>query len=115
MSDSRDEWRHESYGDDGGAGLLWRTGRNVAVILAGCLLVLGVMNWRSAQIAEPGTKPALEQPQNAGSAPAQIARTTSTGAEMVIPPSRNGHFMVTAEIEGWITREGRRRLAASST
>ena len=103
MLDSDDQWSHESYGDDGGTGLLWRTARNVTVLLAGCLLVLGVMKWGSERVAEPGAEPgaepALEQSRKAGSAPAQIARTTATGAEMVIPASRNGHFMVTAEVE----------------
>ncbi len=99
MLDSDDQWSHESYRDDGGTGLLWRTARNVAVLLTGCLLVLGVMKWGSERVAEPGVESALEQPQNAGSAPAQIARTTATGAEIVIPAGRNGHFLVTAEVE----------------
>ncbi len=104
MPDSYNQWNQEPYQDEGGSGLLWRTARNVAVLLAGCLLLLGVMKWGSEQVAEPGTElgaePGLEQPQNAASAPRQIARTTTTGAEMVIPAGRSGHFMVTAEVEG---------------
>ena len=99
MPDSYDQWNQESYDDEGGAGLLWRTARNVAVLLAGCLLLLGVMKWGSEQVAEPGAELGVEQSQNAGSAPAQSARTTTTGAEMVIPAGRNGHFLVTAEVE----------------
>jgi aspartyl protease family protein len=99
MPDSCDQWNQESYQDEAGTGLLWRTARNVAVLLAGCLLLLGVMKWGSEQVAEPGADFGLEQSQNAGSAPAQIARTTATGAEMVIPAGRNGHFLVTAEVE----------------
>ena len=96
MPDSYDQWNQESYRDDAGTGVLWRTARNVAVLLAGSLLLLGVMKWGSERVAEP----ALEQSQNAGSAPRQIARTTATGAEIVIPAGRNGHFTVTAEVEG---------------
>ncbi len=99
MPDSYDQWNYESYGDDGGTGLLWRTARNAAVLLTGCLLVLGAMKWGGERVAEPGAEPALEQSRNAGSAPIQIARTTATGAEMVIPAGRNGHFLVTAEVE----------------
>ena len=103
MPDSYGQWNHESDGDDGGTGLLWRTARNAAVLLAGCLLVLGVMKWGSERVAGPGAElgaePALEQSQNAGSAPAQMVRTTAMGTEMVIPAGRNGHFLVTAEVE----------------
>lgn len=95
MPDSYDHWNQESYRDEGGTGVLWRTARNVAVLLVGSLLLLGVLKWGSETIAEP----ALEQSQNAGSAPAQISRTTATGAELVIPAGRNGHFLVTAEVE----------------
>ncbi len=108
MPDSYDQWNHESYGDEGGSGLLWSTARNVAVLLAGCLLLLGVMKWGSEPAAEPGTEletelgtgPALEQSRNAESAPRQITRSTALGAELVIPAGRNGHFVVTAEVEG---------------
>jgi len=103
MPDSSHQWNHESDGDESGTGLLWRTARNVAVLLAGCLLVVGVMKWGGEQVAEPGTElraePAAEQSRDAGSTPIQIARTTATGAEMVIPAGRNGHFLVTAEVE----------------
>lgn len=103
MPDSYDQWNPESHGDEGSTGLLWRTARNAAVLLAGCLLVLGVMKWGGERLAEPGAgaglEPGLEQSRNAGSAPTQIARTTETGAEMVIAAGRNGHFLVTAEVE----------------
>ncbi len=103
MLDSDGQWNQDTYGDDGGTGLLWRTVRNAAVLLAGCLLVLGVMKWGGEQAvgpgAELGAKRALEPSQNAGSAPAQLARTTAMGMEMVIPAGRNGHFLVTAEVE----------------
>ncbi len=95
MPDSDDQWNHESFREDGGTGLLWRTVRNAAVLLVGCLLVLGVMKWGGGQVAET----ALERSHNADSAPIQTARTTATGAEMVIPIGRNGHFLVTAEVE----------------
>ena len=52
------------------------------------------------QRARGGAELGLEQSQNAGPAPRQIARTTATGAETVIPAGRNGHFLVTAEVEG---------------
>ena len=97
MPESDDQWNQESYADDDGNGMLWRTARNAAVLLAGCLLVLGVMKWGGEQVAEP--QPALQQSRNAESAPAQIARATATGAEMVIPAGRNGHFLVVAEVE----------------
>ena len=104
MPDFYDQGSHESYGDDSGTGLLWRTARNVAVVLAGCLLLLAVVRWDNEPAAGPGAElgaePILEPSQNPGSAPRQIARTTATGAEMVIPAGRNGHFMVTAEVEG---------------
>ncbi len=107
MPDSYDQWNQESYREEDGTGVLWRTIRNVSVLLAGCLLLLGVMKWGSEQTAEPGAEPgaeagaelSLEQPRNAASAPSQISRTTATGAEMVIPAGRNGHFLVTAEVE----------------
>jgi aspartyl protease family protein len=60
------------------------------------------MNLDGEPVAAPGTgtgaEPARDQSHNATSAPAQIARTTAAGAEMVIGPGRNGHFMVIAEI-----------------
>ena len=99
MPDSYDQWNQESYRDEDGTGVLRRTARNVAVLLAGCLLILGAMKWGSEQAAEPGAEPGLEQSQNTATAPAQISRTTATGAEMVIPAGRNGHFLVTAEVE----------------
>ncbi len=95
MSDSHDQWNHESYENEGSNGLLWRTARNVAVLLAACLLLLGVMNWGSDRVTEP----AHEQSRNTGSAPAQISRTTVTGAEIIIPAGRNGHFLIDAEVE----------------
>lgn len=95
MPDSYDHWNQESYRDEGGTGAIWRTARNVAVLLAGSLLLLGVLKWGGETIAEP----ALEQSRNAASAPAQISRTTATGAELVIPAGRSGHFLVTAEVE----------------
>ncbi len=98
MLNSEGQWNQDTYGDDGGTGLVWRTARNAAVLLAGCLLVLGVMKWGGEQAAGPGAEPALEQSQNAGSAPAPVARTTAMGMEMVIPAGRNGHFLVTAEV-----------------
>lgn len=102
MRNATEDWRHESYHDEANTGLLWRTARNVAVLLAGCLLLLGIMNLDGEPGAVPGTgtgaEPARDQSHNATSAPAQIARATAAGAEMVIGPGRNGHFMVTAEI-----------------
>ena len=102
MSDSDDRWNHEPHGSDGGTGLVWRTARNAAVLVAGCLLVLGFVKWGAVQGGEPGgepgAEPALEQSRNAGSAPTQIVRTTATGAELVIRAGRNGHFLVTAEV-----------------
>jgi len=106
MPNSDGQWTSDTYGDDGGTGLLWRTARNVAWLLAGCLLVLGVMKWGGERVAGPGAEPGaelaaesiLERSQNAGSAPAQFARTTAMGMEMVIPAGRNGHFLVTAEV-----------------
>ena len=100
MPESYEDWNQEPYRDDGGTGLLWRTARNAAVLLAGCLLLLGAINWSREQVAGPAAESVAEQPKNVSSAPAQHARTTATGAEMVIPAGRNGHFTVTAEIEG---------------
>jgi len=99
MPDSYDQWHHESYEDEGGPGLLWRTARNAAVLLAGCLLVWGVLKWGGEQVAESGGEPNLVQSPVTPSAPVQIARDTAMGAEIVIPAGRNGHFLVTAEIE----------------
>ncbi len=98
MLESDSQWNQDPYEDDGGTGLLWRTVRNAAVLLVGCLLVLGVMKWGGEQAVGPGAEPILEQSQNAGSAPAQFARTTAMGGEMVIPAGRNGQFLVTAEV-----------------
>ncbi len=102
MPDSDGQWNHVSDGDDS-TGLVWRTARNVAVLLAGCLLVLGVMKWGSERVAGSGAglgaESALEPSRSAGSAPVQIARTTAMGAEMIIPAGRNGHFLVAAEVE----------------
>ena len=53
MPNSDGQWNPDTYGDDGGTGLLWRTARNVAVLLAGCLLVLGVMKWDGEPVAGP--------------------------------------------------------------
>ena len=104
MPDFDENWSHESYADDAGTGLLWRTVRGGALLLAVCLMVLSAMNWGREQIAdlapEAGADPAPELSRNAVSTPAQFARTTATGAELVIPAGRNGHFVVTAEIEG---------------
>ncbi len=99
MPDSYDQWNRESYEDEGGTGLLWRTVRNAAVLLAGCLLVWGVLKWGGEQVAESRGEPNLVQSPVTPSAPNQIARDTATGAEIVIPAGRNGHFLVTAEIE----------------
>ena len=99
MPDSYDQWNHESYEADSGSGLLWRTARNAAVLLAGCLLVWGALKWGGEQVAERGGEPSLVQSPDAASAPIQIARNSVTGAEIVIPAGRNGHFLVTAEIE----------------
>ena len=100
MPESYEDWSQEPYGDDGGTGLLWRTARNAAVLLAGCLLLLGAVNWSRERVAEPLAESLAEPPPNASPASARIARTTATGAEMVIPAGRGGHFTVTAEIEG---------------
>ena len=100
MPESYEDWSQEPYGDDGSTGLLWRTARNAAVVLAGCLLLLGAVNWSRERVAEPLAESLAESPPNASPAPAEIARTTATGAEMVIPAGRGGHFTVTAEIEG---------------
>jgi len=99
MPDSYDQWDHESYEDEGGTGLLWRTARNAAVLLAGCLLVWGVLKWGGEQVAESGGESNLVQSPVTPSAPVQISRDTAMGAEIVIPAGRNGHFLVTAEIE----------------
>jgi clan AA aspartic protease (TIGR02281 family) len=102
MPDSYEEWNSESYGDEGGAGLLWRTARNIGLLCAGGLLLLGVMDWGVGQVAEmeAGPGPVLVEPGGVNPAPAQISRTTSTGQELVIPVGRNGHFTVTAEVDG---------------
>jgi len=99
MPDSYDQWDHESYEDEGGTGLLWRTARNAAVLLAGCLLVWGVLKWGGEQVAEISDEPNLVQSPVTPSAPVQISRDTAMGAEIVIPAGRNGHFLVVAEIE----------------
>jgi clan AA aspartic protease (TIGR02281 family) len=118
MPDSYEEWNSESYGDEGGAGLLWRTARNIGLLCAGGLLLLGVMDWGADQVAglEAGPGPeagtgagtgagaetgaVLVEPGGVNPAPAQISRTTSTGQELVIPVGRNGHFTVAAEVDG---------------
>ena len=99
MPNSHDQWNQENYEDDGGSGLLWRTARNAALLLAGCLLVWGILKWGGEQVAERVGEPNLAGPQVAPSAPVQLSRATATGAEIVIPAGRNGHFLVTAEIE----------------
>ena len=84
MPDSYDQWNHESYQDEGGSGLLWRTARNVAVLLAGSLLLLGGMKWGGEQVAKPrtetGTEHALAQSQNPGPAPAPTDGAPPTAA-----------------------------------
>ncbi len=99
MPDSYDQWHQESYEEDGGTGLLWRTARNAAVLLACCLLVWAVLKWGGEQVAERRGEPTLVQSQDAASAPIQISRTMATGAEIVIPAGPNGHFLIAAEIE----------------
>ena len=99
MPESYDQWNHESDRDEGG-GLLWRTTRNVALLLAACLLVLGALKWGGERVAEPRTELGTGLGAELDLEPAQIARTTATGAEMVIQAGRNGHFLVTAEVEG---------------
>ena len=107
MPDSEYQRHHQSYEDDGGSGLLWRTARNAALLLAGCLLVWGILKWGGEQVAQRGgeqlvdrgTEPALDPSQDRGLASVQIAESMATDAEIVIPAGRNGHFLVTAEVE----------------
>lgn len=100
MQDRHDRWDHDDYGDGHGTGLLWRTARNVGILLTGCLLLLGLMNWGNPQPPRTEADPAVAPSRSAAPGSIQVARATATGAEMVIPAGRNGHFMITAEVEG---------------
>jgi aspartyl protease family protein len=87
-----------------GSGLVWRTARNLGILLAGCLLLLGILNWRGG-LAERLGAGASEEPRQSAETPElqssqQTARSTAMGDEMVIPAGRGGHFLVTAEIDG---------------
>ncbi len=104
MQDSQDRWDREDYAgdyaDDCGTGLFWRTARNLGILLAGCLLLLGILNWSGGPAEDIGAGPSEEPRQSAETADLQTSRSTATGDEMVIPAGRNGHFLITAEVDG---------------
>lgn len=111
MQDSHEHWDREGD-DDAGTGLIWRTARNLGILLVGCLLLLGILSWRGGTAErlaagspeEPGQSAEtadLQSPrQSPRQSPQQVTRSTAMGEEMVIPAGPNGHFLVTAQIDG---------------
>ncbi len=100
MQDSHEPWDREDYADDYGTGLVWRTARNLGGLLAGCLLLVGIINWNDGPAEETGTAPAEQPAHAAETASVQTTRPMVMGDELVIPAGRNGHFLVTAEVDG---------------
>jgi clan AA aspartic protease (TIGR02281 family) len=99
MHDPNDRWDEESYVDDGGTGLLWQTGRNIGLLLVGCLLLVGGLT----RVGDPGEmdpQPAVQESRVTGPSALDVARTTAAGDEILIRTAQNGHFMVNAEIDG---------------
>lgn len=103
MQDSHEHWDREGD-DDAGTGLIWRTARNLGILLVGCLLLLGILSWRGGT-AERLSAGSPEEPGQSAETPSlqssqQVTRSTAMGEEMVIPAGPNGHFLVTAQIDG---------------
>lgn len=103
MQDSHEHWDREGD-DDAGTGLIWRTARNLGILLVGCLLLLGILSWRGGT-AERLAAGSPEEPGQSAETPSlqssqQVSRSTAMGEEMVIPAGPNGHFLVTAQIDG---------------
>ncbi len=99
MHDPQNRWDPDMPDDTQGSGLLWQTGRNMALLLVGCLLLAGVLT-RQGEPDGPASEPVSEARQTPEQPAQHVARTTATGDEMVIPMGPNGHFMLDAVVDG---------------
>ncbi len=99
MHDPHAGWDQQSYADDQGTGLVWRTARNIGILLVGCLLLAGGLS-RVDEPAETEQETAAAARQVPDRPAPVAARPGATGDELIIPVGRNGHYMVDAVVDG---------------
>ena len=99
MHDPKYRWDPDMPDDTGGTGLLGQTARNMGILLAGCLLIAGVLG-HFGRTGDAGPEPAAQARQAPEPPVSQAAQSGATGDELIVQAGPNGHFMVDAVVDG---------------
>lgn len=103
MHDPKYGWDPDMPEDTRGSGLLGQTARNMGILVAGCLLVVGALS-QFGRAGDAGPEPAAQARQAPEPAPEsrvqQAARSSATGDELLVRAGPNGQFMVDAVVDG---------------
>ncbi len=97
MHDPKYGWDPDMPDDTRGTGLLGQTARNMGILVAGCLLVVGALS-HFGRAGDAGPEPAPEPAPEPSVQ--QAARSGATGDELIVRAGPNGQFMVDAVVDG---------------
>ncbi|MCH8998272.1 MAG: TIGR02281 family clan AA aspartic protease [Proteobacteria bacterium] len=97
MHDPKYGWDPDMPEDTRGSGLLGQTARNMGILVAGCLLVVGALS-QFGRAGDAGPEPAPEAAREPSVQ--QAARSSATGDELLVRAGPNGQFMVDAVVDG---------------